>query len=245
MTKLTLPLVAAILVGFSLAPALAAPPLPSGPPLPFGKEEQVPIGSNLARVVQRDMLDREDTLRVLRELGRCLATRNREISIQFLRAAPGSRDDEILTKQLVGSPTSCLRHAEKFRLDTGSLRGAIAEALLSGNLPPGQFVGEPAPPPEEFAAFAASLYGGDLNGLDNADRALLIARWLAYCVAYEDPAAIKSLLAVRHGAPEEPAAFKRLNEPMGKCMMADQKLEVDKVMVRALVAEALARRALQ
>ncbi|HEV2080383.1 MAG TPA: hypothetical protein VGR19_10880 [Allosphingosinicella sp.] len=116
-------------------------------------------------------------------------------------------------------------------------RGALAEGLLKRD----RVLDEPvvtAAEPEEFSTFAQRLTAADTDGLDDEDKALLVGRWVAHCLAQEHPEATRSILATRPLSREEERALRGSDPTLSACLLHGQVLKVDRLSFRALLAEA-------
>jgi len=200
-------------------------------------EADVPLGSRIPRWREVPLAGEREAAAVLRSFGRCIVRTQRSRAEALVRSAPDSAEMSRLSVQLVGRPTRCLS-ARRMSLTSALFRGALAEALLAQPDLAGLAVA-PAPAPENFDAFAALAISADVDGLDEEDRALLVGRWMATCIAHQQPEIIRRLLATSGMAAEERRLLAASEAAFNNCLDSGQVLRVDQLTLRAVLAEAL------
>jgi hypothetical protein len=122
-------------------------------------------------------------------------------------------------------------------------RGALAEALLkrSGR------IDHPAPAPstaEDFGTFEERLKAAP-KGVDEEDQAMTVGRWLAHCIAREHPEVTRTILLTRMSSRREGQALTGTRSAFSACLRERQVLQVHRLSLRAVLAEAYYHRTLE
>jgi hypothetical protein len=217
-----------------LAPAALAQPEPE-------EEPEVPLGSRIPRWDARQMASEREAVQVLHRFANCMVRSHAEAAATLLATAPESEAQRAAGQALIGRRNACL-WARSMRLKYSLFRGAVAEAFLDRQ-PDSMALIQAQPSVEEFDAFSARLAAVDQDGLDEDDRALIVGRWVSYCMANEHPELIKALLGTRPSSGGEQQALTASQGAISACLLEGQALRVDRLTIRALFAEALYHRA--
>jgi hypothetical protein len=200
----------------------------------------VPAGSRIPRWEENRLADYRDSVRILREFARCIIRRDPEGAARLMETTPESDEQRDAVAALIGPHDSCL-YARSMRVSVVLFRGAAAERFLRLQDPPVTVLPSPAQL-EDYAAFSSRLAAVDSDGLDDDDRANIVGRWLARCIAHERPDVIRAVLATRSMSEEEQEALNAAELVFSACLMEGQTLNVHQLTIRGLLAEALYHR---
>jgi hypothetical protein len=190
-------------------------------------------------------MEQRDATKVMHQFADCISKKMPTKVRALLATMPDSDDQSRLVKSLVGDPSSCLENASKMRLTSTLFRGALAEALLKNDpvIVQRTAVLLSSPPSQSFDRLTAALANSEPSTcLNDEDRATLVGRWVAYCSVHENPLPIRALLATEAGSAAEAEALRALESTFSHCLLKGQTLTVDRLTMRALLAEALYNR---
>ena len=208
-------------VGLAMMSALAAAAVP-------GPAQRVPDWR------QSHLLENEPPVSTLYRVATCLAIRHSEEARALLASAPGSAEEAAAFAALVPdeedgclAPTRWLtRYPRSLLREVHLMRGALAEASVRiaadarERLP----AASDSAPPQEAPSDPSAL-----------------ARRVASCAAERRPAAVYALLQHNPGSPGEHRELRHLAGEFERCLPDGGALGVDRLSIRALLAEALYR----
>lgn len=205
------------------------------------QEPRVPIGSRIPR--WPDLAPQREAVAVLHRFGLCVATTRTKEAKALLSAVPYSPEHKRWIATINGRDGSKCLDAGKMKL-TGTLyRGAVAEGLYQSDVALRQRPLEVMDPPLSLEALVAPIVANAKEPITDDDRALFVARWLSYCIAHEGPDRIRAYLATKPASADEVRALNSMNDVFTKCLPKGQTLKVDRLTIRAMLAEALYQRA--
>lgn len=166
----------------------------------------------------------EEVWWTIRQLGDCLARGRRRAALALVGTRPGSPEEAVATRAVLGTNTTCMRQSGRMTLGRDIIRGVIAEGLYRSS-------GAAPPPPQAFDETAVP------EGLP-----LLVD--FARCFAQVRPAEIHNLVATtRLGTREEQQALIALAPHMGQCFPAGATFSFPAPAIRLAFIEALYHRA--
>lgn len=160
----------------------------------------------------------------LSEFGKCILAQAPEKSKALMATALDTPQEYKLARQLVMANNGCVKKYASLSMQTGQIRGAIAEAILVSDLGRmKQFASAPlaAAVRPEFAEGRAFVYS------------------YAKCLAAADMQKSAVLIQTAHGSPEERQAFVAYGETVSSCMPLSARYRVNIPDVRNHIAVAL------
>jgi hypothetical protein len=165
--------------------------------------------------------------RVVADYGACVVRHAERSSLRLMETAPGSVEEARLARELSLGGFSCLKGRRGLTLQTGAIRGAIAEALIARD-------------PAILAAVRAMPAGSPPRpslGVDG--RAFVIA--YADCLVGSDPARSADLIGTDAGSAAERTVFVGFGEALKRCMPERAQYRANVTDIRNHVAAALYR----
>ena len=164
----------------------------------------------------------EESVRALQMYGRCVLRRDAARVDALLATAPGSADEQTLSKQIVDRDGSgCLGNNASLRGDDKLFRGSLAEAVYR----------------RRYMAADAVALDGAMKASPSTDFADVVSKF-ADCVVAGNPAQIRALFASEPMSVEEKAAVGALSPGFAPCIDPTQQLRLNKAILRAILASA-------
>lgn len=179
---------------------------------------------------QSDHLEGNSAVRTVYVFAVCSWAKRKDQVNALLRSGRRTREEgEALAALTYGKEHPCLRRADKMTMRSRALfRGALAEAVYNGGKMRPK---SKAPIPLQTSAEAAD------PALENSAEA--IGGRVATCAAARNPLDAHRTLAFNPGSPGEMRALVALRNDFLSCLPAGKSLAVSRLMIRALLAEAL------
>ena len=206
---------AAAQYGYGAAPRQEVPDTPSQPQ----EQAQAPVAAS-----------RSDVLRA----ASCVASRDAEAADALLATAPFSADERERAVRLLRAAERCLRLRSPIATTATIFRGAVAESLFESRF-------AQAPAARAPAALAASYFQpANVASMENA-AAISTHYDVGQCAAPRHPDLVRALLATEPASDGEMAALQALYPDFGACVAQGTQLGIDRVLIRAILAEAIYR----
>jgi hypothetical protein len=205
------------------------------------RASETPLGTRIPRWEKKSLVAETQAVEIMRRFARCTIKTRRKASVAILSTLPNSKEEAKWVGPLIGLKGSSCLTAAKMTVNSALLRGTIAEVLLDEPEHGGRVLSV-ARPQQGFDTFTRPLTAVYQDGMDAGDRAVLVGRWVAYCSAHEDPARVRLLLASKPASRDELAALRDMGDLFSKCLLQGQKLELEALSMRALLAEAIYNR---
>lgn len=176
---------------------------------------------------QSHLEEGDQTVQSIYRLAACARVLRRDTAEAVLETVPGSREEHGLLKAAVPPGWGgCPIKYRKLRIRSVVLmRGALAEALYNG--------GNSKP----RAAALPLAEAGPIAGATS----LAIARWVARCAVSRNPGLAHEVVKWNPGGIGEGRALRMLKSTFIDCLPEDQRLQVSRVNMRALIADELYR----
>lgn len=212
-------------------------------------------GGRLPEWAKSSLNQKSPAMRLLFYAALCFQERYRPQALALLASERGSAEEDRIYGDLIRSSNRaisegkehlvCFRNlaASQPNVGTGTvrfaskglLRGAIAEAFYNrqGIRPRGP---EAVPLLDDWTAIAARW-----SAATNSDKRELVARWTAICAAHSSPQLVHRILRDNPGDVGETRALRALEPTFLRCLPQDKSLEVERLTMRALLAEGLWR----
>ncbi|WP_315761056.1 hypothetical protein [Sphingomonas sp. Y38-1Y] len=165
--------------------------------------------------------------RVVADYAACLVRNSERSSLRLMETLPGSAEEARVARDVSVGGFPCLKGRRGLSLQTGAVRGAIAEAL---------FARDPAMLAVVRRVSAASPARPPMN-IDG--RAFVIA--YADCLVASDPARSADLVSTEIGSATERSAFLGYGEALKRCMPERASYRANVTDIRNHVAAALYR----
>lgn len=162
---------------------------------------------------------------VVQRFAECSLRNHPEKSVQALASVPDSREEARALRHLASLNDRCLGDRAYLSMQSGKLRGALAEMLLKRDGGLSIVRGLPARAPVPVTGL-----GG---------RAFIIA--FAQCLATSNPVRSAALLDSEIGSAAEGEAVAAMESDMAACVPEKTRLRIDLEDIRAHVADALYR----
>lgn len=217
-----------ILAAFILALTQAAPPAEQSTtssrieklPTP---EEEVPVGSRLARQSDRVTADEQSAAWTMHRFAECLVrTRERQM-VEFISTRLNSPEQNRIVRDVIGWKSRCLQ-ARSMQIDHTLLRGAVAEALYRQELR-GRQIDRVQRAPELLEADPAR----------NSSAAL---ERFARCMMARYPEVVRPLIGTRPGSRQEREALAAIRTILPNCLPPAPPRARHPLMIRGALAEA-------
>lgn len=210
--------------------------------VPAMAAEDPPIGSRLGKRLEREKnsrYDDQDSRRTAREIARCFYTRKKSSVETFLSTTDPQVSERAYRNLWDNARCSTITvmggGAQGLTLSApiDIMRGNFAEAALASRPEVASLSALPALPPEK------ADYRRDWFALSGRDPTV---NEMAVCVAEQNPAGIRALIATKAEAPEEKAAVQAIAPTLGPCLPQGATLKANRQGLRAALAEALYQR---
>lgn len=221
-------IVSSLLVALGLAQAAADAPAATPPTRSrFEKvetpDEDVPVGSRVARTPTYVTASENDAAWVLHRLAECLVRTRQEQMLDLLSTRLNSREQMRIVRDAIGWKTRCLQ-ARSMALDNILLRGAVAEALYRQELR-GRTVGRIDHPP------------APLSGDPARSSAVALERF-GRCMITRYPDRAEAIIGTRPGSDQEEAALERITEVLPVCLPEAPRRARHPQLLRGAIGEA-------
>jgi hypothetical protein len=176
---------------------------------------------------QSHLQEADTGIRSVYVLAVCARTERREAVEALLRTAPGSAEQSALMSTVFPSgETECPIRTTRLTIRSMDLvRGAVAEAVYNGDgLKP--VTDSPLPFTEAFE-------------VPRPYSPMQVARFVAKCSVHRSPMLSHRVVRYNVGAPGEERALRALKETFTGCLPAGERLRINRLGMRALIAEEL------
>lgn len=190
-----------------------------------------PAQERLPTWAQSHTREGNQTTRTLRAFGNCLIRLRAAAANALLASDPGSDAEVAAIAALVeGDDHPCLYQATRMTIRSRPLlRGIVAEFAYQASRPDRDaLTPRPGPP------------GYDPGGPQWPDAPdWNFGRWLAMCTVHREPARVHALIGFNHDSPGETRTLRALRPAMLACLGESRSVSLSRLVVRALLAEAL------
>ena len=206
-----------------LAPALAAIACVAAP---------APAAEKRPRLVpdwkQSHLEEGNQTVQAIYRLATCARIQRREAAEAVFATVPGSAEERsrILAAVPPGHDGCPIRVRKLAIRNFVHMRGALAEALYNGDR------NRPRATALPLAEAVQASPGGS---------PLTVARWVALCAVSRNPALAHEVVRFNPGGIGEGRALRALKPTFVGCLPSGERLDVSRLSMRALIAEALYR----
>lgn len=186
-------------------------------------EEEVPVGSRLARRGERVTTDEVTAAWTMHRFAECLVrTRERQM-VDFISTRLNSPEENRIVREVIGWRSRCLQ-ARSMQIDHTLLRGAVAEALYRQELR-GRDIPTVARAPEML----------DADPARNSSAAL---ERFARCMMMRHPQVVRPIIGTRPGSRQEREALTPILAVLPDCLPAPSPRARHPLRIRGALAEA-------